>query len=182
MTSPPARALQITTTARTVGRIVPPSVPAPYSTAVINGPNWTARRSARGPPGAGSATAAGPSLILNDIPEPLVRPRVLDPLHLGGMRGPVNGVRLPGELTHSGDCRGDLLQVLGDRGVDGELGAEPLGDPGERGRHRFEQAREARQERIEVQSVLRRPGADALADRLGGSVDVVGHGAVPFLG
>src|SRR5215471_12804019 len=181
MTSAPARALQMTTTARAAGRIVPPSVPAPYSTAVINGPYRTAPRSARRPPGADSASAAGASLILNDIPEPLVRPRVLDPLHLGGVRGPVYSVRLPGELAHSGDGRRDFLQVLRDRGVDGELGAQPLGDPGERGRHRFEQAREARQERVEVQSVLRRPGADALADRLGRSVDVVGHGALPFL-
>src|SRR5258708_14987946 len=176
--SPPATALQLTMIARTDGRIVLPSVPVAYTTAAVSGPN---RKAPRPPGGEGAAVTAGTSLVLDDIPEPLVRTRVLDPLHLRGVRGPVHGVCLSGELAHSGDRRGDLLQMLGDRGVDGELRAEPLGDPGDRGRHRLEQARQAGQERVQVQGVLRRPGADALGDRFGGSIDVVGHGALPFL-
>src|SRR5260221_5431615 len=118
MTSPPARVPQTTMTARTEGLNVPPSVPAPYTTAVISGPKRNACRRARGPPPSdGPAVTAGPSLVLNHIPEPLVRTRVLDPLHLGGVRGPVYGVGLSGELAHPGGCRGDLVQVLRDRGV-----------------------------------------------------------------
>src|SRR5258708_20690481 len=113
MTGRPARVPQTTMTARTEGLNVPPSVPAPYTTAVISGPKRNACRRARGPPPSdGPAVTAGPSLVLNHIPEPLVRTRVLDPLHLGGVPGPVYGVGLSGELDHPGGRRGDLSEGL----------------------------------------------------------------------
>src|SRR5258706_16012681 len=111
MTAPPASALQMTMIARTWGRMAPPSVPAAYTAAAVSGPKRNPCRWARGPPPSeGPAVTAGASLVLNDIPKPLVRARVLDPLHLRCVRRPVYGMGLPGELAPSADRPADLLQ------------------------------------------------------------------------
>src|ERR1700733_6489330 len=188
-TSPAASARQQTATASGASRTAPASVPTAYSATVSGGPSRSARRRAVRTGSESDSTEACEldgnavgSLILDHIPEPLVGTGVLDPLHLGRVRDPVDGVGLAGELAHAGDGRGDLLKVLGNRGMDRELRAEQLGHAGHRGGHRLEQDRQAGQEHVQVQGVLRPPPADVLAHRLNGSVDLTTHDLTTLLG
>src|SRR6185437_12496884 len=105
-TSPAARARQQTAMASGASRASPAAVPAAYSVTVVSGPRRSARRHAVGAaPELDSAGDGEPvrdavmtSLILDHIPQPLVGTRVLDALHLGRVRDPMDGVCLPGEL------------------------------------------------------------------------------------
>src|SRR5712691_12666799 len=115
MTNPAPSTVQATITGRAGSLSVLASAPAAYTAPVISGPSANARRRAACPVRSRllAVVTVGWSLILDHIPEPLVRTRILDPLHLRGVRYPVDGMCLPGELTHPGDSCGDLPQMSG---------------------------------------------------------------------